>query len=43
MNHGVDVKTYVQHAGQHVIIKPGVIHWGYIAGANTAEAVNYCL
>ena len=41
--HAVDVYTGAQLPGQHVIIKPGVIHWGYNAGANTAEAVNFAL
>ena len=43
MQRGVDVYTIVQHPGQYVIVKPGVLHWGYNAGANTAEAVNFAL
>ena len=43
MRHGIDVYTYVQNPGDYVIVKPGVVHWGYNSGSNTAEAVNFAL
>ena len=33
--------TIVQHPGQYVIVKPGVLRWDYNSGANTAEAANF--
>jgi len=43
MDRGVTVHTLIQRAGQYVLIKPGVIHWGFNTGPNTAEAANYAL
>ena len=38
---GVDVYRIVQYPGQYVIVKPGVLHWGFNAGDNVAEATNF--
>ena len=43
LRRGVDVYTYTQKPGDYVIIKPGVIHFGFNSGDNTAEAVNFAL
>lgn len=43
IKHNVKVYTLVQQPNQYVIVKPGVLHWGYNAGPNTAEAVNFAL
>ena len=43
MEHGITVHRIVQHPGEYVIVKPGVIHWGFNSGANVAEAINFAL
>ena len=39
LSRGIQVFRLIQGPGDHVIVRPGVIHWGF----NVAEAVNFAL
>ena len=43
VQNGVKVFRIVQHPGQYVIVRPGVLHFGFNTGDNLAEAANFAL
>ena len=43
LDRNVQVYRLVQKPGMYVIIRPGVLHWGFNCGFNVAEAANFAL